>query len=137
MINNICENLYLSDWEGASNLNFIKELGITKIISLGNEKEQEMYKFYDDIEYLKIIIKDNKEENICKYFKETNKFISDGIVLVHCNKGISRSSTIIISYFMNKGMNYEKTYRKIKKIRYMIKPNEGFIKQLIDYYKID
>lgn len=36
---------------------------------------------------------------------------------------------------MNKGMNYEKTYRKIKKIRYMIKPNEGFIKQLISYYK--
>ena len=135
MINKICENLYLSDWKGASNFHFIKELGITKIISLGDENEQKMYKFYDDVEYLKIVIEDKEEENIYKYFEKTNKFISDGNVLVHCNKGISRSSTIIISYFMNKGLTYKQSYRKIKKIHYIIKPNEGFVKQLIDYYK--
>jgi len=134
MINKIDENLYLSDWKGASNLEFIKELGITKIISLGNEKEQKFYKFHDDIEYLKITIEDSEDANISQYFNKTNKFISNGIVLIHCNKGISRSATIIIAYLMNKGMKYDEAFKKLKKVRYIIKPNSGFIKQL-NYFK--
>lgn len=128
MISKINENLYLSDW-GACRLEYIQELGITKIISLGNEKEHGFYKIHENVEYLKIIIEDDKDENISQYFDKTNKFISEGIVLVHCNKGISRSSAIIISYLMNKEMSYVKAFQKVKKCRYLIKPNIGFINQ--------
>ena len=129
-INRIEENIYLSDWEGASNLDFINELKITKIISLGNEKEQEFYEIHENIEYLKIIIDDSENANISQYFNETNKFISQGTVLIHCNKGISRSVTIIMAYLIDKGMSYSEAFNKIQNNRHFIKPNSGFIEQL-------
>ena len=132
LINNIEDNIYLSDWCGATNIEILKELNIGRIISLGNEKEQEFYVFHKDIEYLKIFIEDSKDSNISIYFDKINIFISQSSkgVLIHCNKGISRSVTIVIAYLMNKGMSYSKAFNKIKKIRPCIKPNIGFIQQL-------
>jgi len=128
-INKIQEKLFLSDWKASSRLDILKELEITKVISLGNENEQKFYIFYEGIEYLKIIIDDSPEENISQYFEETNKFISEGNVLVHCNKGISRSATIVIAFLMKK-MSYDKAFNLVKRKRHFIKPNAGFIKQL-------
>jgi len=128
-INKIQEKLFLSDWKASSRLDILKELEITKVISLGNENEQKFYIFHEGIEYLKIIIDDSPEENISQYFEETNKFISEGNVLVHCNKGISRSATIVIAFLMKK-MSYDKAFNLVKRKRHFIKPNAGFIKQL-------
>lgn len=139
LINRIEKNLFLSDWKAASNLSTLQELEITKIISIGNEKEFDFYIFHDEIEYLKIYLDDNEEANITLYFDKINKIIAetDGKILIHCQKGISCSVAIIISYLMSKGMNYEEAFQKIKKLRPYVKPNSGFIKQLVNYYKND
>ena len=51
--------------------------------------------------------------------------------MVHCAAGISRSSTILISYIMRKyGVNYEEAYKIVKAKRSCIQPNSGFEKQL-------
>ena len=136
LINRIEKNIFLSDWKPASNLSLLKELNIKRIVSVGNEEEFKFYKFHENIEYLKIFLEDSENSNISIYFKKVNDFIkqNDENMLIHCQKGISRSFTFVIFYLMNEGLNYKQAYTKIKKINPYIKPNKGFVKQLKDYY---
>ncbi|EFC40883.1 predicted protein [Naegleria gruberi] len=60
------------------------------------------------VKYMKVEIDDNAYQDISKHFDATFEFISNSIenegkaVLVHCQAGISRSSTIVIAYLMRK-----------------------------------
>ena len=134
MINMVCDGLYIGDAGIASELEILEELGIERIISLGNENEVKKYKYFDKFEYLKIVIEDDENENIDKYFAICNKFISLGKTLVHCHKGISRSATIVIAYLMHTYRTDHLTaFSKLKSIRSFIQPNPGFMKQLEKY----
>jgi hypothetical protein len=56
--------------------------------------------------------------------------------LVHCDAGISRSSTVVISFVMKeKQLRLQKAYEYVRKKRGIIQPNFGFIRQLISYEK--
>ena len=136
MINMVCDGLYIGDAEAASELGMLEELGIGRIISLGNEKEVKKYKYVENIEYLKIVVDDVDNENIGEYFAICNKFISldEGNVLVHCHKGVSRSTTIVIAYLMyTYKTDFYTAFQKLKSVRPIVKPNEGFMKQLQEY----
>lgn len=127
----VCEGLYIGDAEAAKEWEMIEELGIERIISLGNENELKKYKYFENIEYLKIIIEDDDNENIQQYFEMCNNFIALGNVLVHCHKGISRSATIVIAYLMyTHQMDFTEAFEKLKTVRSFIEPNKGFIRQL-------
>lgn len=132
LINKI-DGIFLSDWEAAAKLDILEELGIKKVISLGNREELEKYVYHEGIEYLKIEIEDEENENISQHFEITNKFI-DNETLVHCHKGISRSVTIVMAYLMSKNMSYLSAFYKIKAVRPFINPNIGFMDQLSKYY---
>lgn len=81
---------------------------------------------------------DLPETDIKKVMGETCAFIDQILqkeekILVHCNAGISRSSTIIIGYLiLNKNMSFEDAYKFVKLRRECIRPNDGFLKQLKD-----
>ena len=56
---------------------------------------------------------------------------SGGRVLVHCQEGISRSSTILIAYLMaRQGLSLQDAYGWVKAQRKQIFPNLGFWRQL-------
>ncbi|TMS04949.1 Dual specificity protein phosphatase 19 [Larimichthys crocea] len=58
----------------------------------------------------------------------------DGAVLVHCNAGVSRSSSIVIGYLMLKeGLSFDDAYSQVKLARPSIRPNPGFYQQLQSY----
>ena len=136
MINMVCDGLYIGDAGAASELGILEELGIERIISLGNEKEVKKYKYFDHIEYLKIVVDDEENEDIAKYFAICNKFINFNFqnTLVHCHQGISRSATIVIAYLMNTyRTNFDVAFQKLKSVRPVVKPNKGFIRQLESY----
>ena len=81
--------------------------------------------------------------------RKENGLNNDGAVLVHCEAGISRSSSIVLSYLMRKkGMTLEEAFlhTRSKKpnvnptiflvlslIIFQIGPNIGFFKQLMAY----
>ena len=88
------------------------------------------------VNYLFFDIDDNPRENIKCIFKECYDFIDKNVknnknVLVHCQMGISRSTTIVIYYLMKKNnINFEEAYNIVKEKRGVTNPNYGFIEQL-------
>mmetsp|Transcript_51538 Transcript_51538/g.120919 ORF Transcript_51538/g.120919 Transcript_51538/m.120919 type:complete len:85 (+) Transcript_51538:1-255(+) len=58
---------------------------------------------------------------------------SDGACLIHCSAGVSRSSSVVISYLMRRrGMSLREAYDTVKAARPQIAPNPGFWSQLLD-----
>lgn len=136
-IDEIIPNLFISDYVAASDINNITKHGITKIISLGGYEEHTEYTVHDGIEYLFVFIDDHESEPIHLHFKECIEFIGCGPetgVLVHCYAGISRSASIVIAYLKSTGRDYFEAFRITKEKRPCINPNDGFLKQLEDYF---
>lgn len=82
---------------------------------------------------------DNAQFSLINYFDEAYEAIdstSKG-VLVHCVKGYSRSTTIVIAYLMRKfDVTYNEAYRFVKLHRSVTNPNPGFQKQLKQYEQV-
>lgn len=52
-------------------------------------------------------------------------------VLVHCNAGVSRSSSVVIGYLIKRmGYSFDDAFKLVKSKRECIQPNAGFIRQL-------
>ncbi|KAM7154299.1 dual specificity protein phosphatase 19 isoform 2-T2 [Macrochelys suwanniensis] len=65
---------------------------------------------------------------------ETMKKYGDGVVLVHCNAGVSRAAAIIIGFLINsEGLNFARAFSWVKNARPAICPNPGFMEQLHKY----
>jgi len=97
--------------------------------------------FPDDFEYKMFPLLDKPSEDIKRFFDEASIYIheilsSNKKILVHCFAGKSRSTTIMIAYFIKYcKMTTEEALDVIKKKRPVVQPNLGFIKQLKDYEK--
>ncbi|CAI2379951.1 unnamed protein product [Moneuplotes crassus] len=132
----ILDFLYVSSYKMARNHKFIKEKNIKYIISCG--KFDDPWK-KEGVKYKKINLLDNLSENISSHFIYCYEFIEKARrqkarVLVHCLKGMSRSTTIVISYVMaHLKMPYEDALKYVQSKHKMTCPNENFRKQLKAY----
>lgn len=53
---------------------------------------------------------------------------------MHCFAGVSRSSTIVISYLMKKlNWSFKQALDHVRKQRWVVNPNPGFVRQLRRY----
>ncbi|KJP89707.1 hypothetical protein AK88_00667 [Plasmodium fragile] len=91
--------------------------------------------------YLDIL--DTFDENILNHVDRAHAFIDDVIknnknVLVHCVAGISRCSSIILSYISKKnGKSIAENFSTLKDRYPFAHPNEGFYRQLLLYEKMN
>ncbi|GAW80730.1 dual specificity protein phosphatase [Plasmodium gonderi] len=91
--------------------------------------------------YLDIL--DTFDENILKHVHHAHSFIDDIIkdnknVLVHCMAGISRCSSIILSYISKKnGKTIADNFATLKSRYPFAHPNENFYRQLLLYEKMN
>jgi protein-tyrosine phosphatase len=91
------------------------------------------------IEYLRIPVNDGFDQDIRKYFDETNNFIDkvkeqNGKVFVHCQAGISRSPSIVIAYLMKKEKEqYQTVFNEVRAKRPIIDLNFKFGNELYEY----
>ena len=127
----IKDKLYLGNYDFALNNKLLKEKNISCIIVCGSELE---CKFPDEFIYLKINLNDYIEDSLLPHIDKCIEFINenkDKKIFVHCNAGVSRSPSIIISYLI-KSLNYSfnEAYNYVKNKRNNIKPNEKFMKEL-------
>ncbi|XP_078129375.1 dual specificity protein phosphatase 19-like isoform X1 [Sander vitreus] len=95
--------------------------------------------FPDQLIYKTLQILDLPDTDITSYVGECSSFIDqareqDGVVLVHCNAGVSRSSSVVIGYLMlREGLSFDDAYSQVKVARPSICPNPGFYQQLKGY----
>ena len=128
--------LYLGSYQNACNAKDLKDLKINYILNCAAECEN---KNFPDINYFQAKISDLPNFNISIFFRKTNSFInkaklSGKNILIHCQLGISRSTTCLIAY-MIKYMGYSTVtaLQFVKSKRPHIMPNFGFLQQLKNY----
>jgi hypothetical protein len=86
--------------------------------------------------YKRLLISDYKDQRIADFFDEAFEFIEGARfqgkkVFVHCVQGISRSSTVVISYLMRyKRWTMQRALKHVKTVRPIVNPNPGFLEQL-------
>jgi protein-tyrosine phosphatase len=82
---------------------------------------------------------DIASQNIRQFFDESFDFIEETLkddkngLLVHCNAGVSRSTSFVIAYLLQKGIfrTYGDALHYVRKRRPVVSPNYGFEKQLL------
>ena len=135
------KNLYLSNKRTASNQDIIKKLNIKHIVEIHRPQKRNKT-IHDGINYFVIEIEDRGHfTRLIDYFDNANQFISKAVekdenVLVHCDFGVSRSSTIVTAYLIGKlGYSWNDAIDRMNQLREQYWPNNGYMLQLKEYYE--
>ena len=128
----IPNKLYLGNNEAAKNKDLLKQNNITAILICGYFLSEF---FPNKFIYKTLEFEDNEFEIITYALVKGIDFIdNNNCVLVHCRKGVSRSSSIVISYLMyHYKKNYEDAYQFLLQKKNNIQPNDNFVKQLKEF----
>lgn len=140
----VADGLYVGSIHTLSSPRDLHNHNITHAISLLRDNVRDLSEH--GVNHLHVRIDDDDEEDIMKYFAETNKFIQQAHdqgsnVLIHCIAGISRSVTIAVAYLLRLAylredksqLNVEKIIKQIKRKRSIANPNPSFREQLEIY----
>uniref|UniRef100_A0A672YNM1 protein-serine/threonine phosphatase n=1 Tax=Sphaeramia orbicularis TaxID=375764 RepID=A0A672YNM1_9TELE len=132
----IFDYLYLGSEWNAANIEELQRNNVGYILNVTREIDNF---FPESFTYMNIRVYDVEATDLLSHWTDTFNFIntarkSGQAVLVHCKMGVSRSASTVIAYTM-------KHYRwpldvalaYVKERRSIIKPNEGFMKQLQTY----
>jgi len=127
---------YLGSYQNACNYADLQDLKINYVLNCAAECQN---KNFPEINYFQVKVNDFPNFNISLFFNKTNEFInkaklSGGNILIHCQLGISRSTTCLIAYMIkNMGYSTVTAMQFIKNKRPQIMPNFGFLQQLKNY----
>ncbi|KAJ8022890.1 putative rhodanese domain-containing dual specificity protein phosphatase [Holothuria leucospilota] len=129
--------LYQGSAVHAENKVVIDNLKITHIVNVTTEVG---CPFQESCEYLHLKFADEGGANLFSVFERAADFIADALkqsgnrVMVHCVMGVSRSSSITISFLMKYfSMSLNDAYTFLKDRRSVAAPNTGFTHQLASY----
>uniref|UniRef100_A0A914DAV4 protein-serine/threonine phosphatase n=1 Tax=Acrobeloides nanus TaxID=290746 RepID=A0A914DAV4_9BILA len=132
----IFDYLFLGTEWNASNWEELKDNKVEYILNMTKEVDNF---FPAHFKYLKIWVSDEANTELLMHWQKTYDFIKEAkergsAVLVHCKKGISRSSSTVIAYIMKEyNWSLEQALNHVKLKRDCITPNHGFMKQLTTF----
>lgn len=124
----IRKKLYLGDANQAKNLNLLRSIRVTHIFNVA--KEVPLYhegKFV----YFKLALVDIDEQQIRDYVEVAFKFmeeaLANGVLLVHCAQGRSRSACMVVMYLMRKySLPFDAANDLVHSKREKVCINDGF-----------
>ncbi|XP_029461807.1 dual specificity protein phosphatase 19 [Rhinatrema bivittatum] len=128
--------LLLGSQDAAQDLDTLIQYKVTHILNVAYGVENV---FPNHFVYKSISVLDLPETDITSYFPECFSFIEqakvqNGVVLVHCNAGVSRAAAIVIGFLMKtQELNFVRAFSLVKNARPAICPNPGFLEQLHKY----
>jgi hypothetical protein len=147
LISKIEDGLYLGDSDASIDLDLLKEHKVGALVSVIDWRWVHWgCSWYHEVipkgRQIYIPAYDNKTQDLLPHFVTICDFIDDCrrnniSVLVHCEKGISRSATAMIAYLMRTHKtDLDEVLESIKQKR-KVKPNLNFMEQLVVWGKVD
>eukprot|EP01061_Rhynchopus_euleeides_P034139 TRINITY_DN57855_c0_g1_i1.p1 TRINITY_DN57855_c0_g1~~TRINITY_DN57855_c0_g1_i1.p1 ORF type:complete len:397 (+),score=66.20 TRINITY_DN57855_c0_g1_i1:157-1191(+) len=125
----------------------LRRLGVTHVMSIRGEHETSSHcppaPLRQQFICYQVVVNDTCDANIEAYFERAFAFIdkaldAKGKVLVQCQKGISRSATLVIAYLMQyHKWPFEKAFDFVKERRSIINPNLGFVLTLEKFGRLN
>ena len=136
----IISGLYLGDRKDAKDRASLRRLNIQSIVNCTPPKSEDPAAgcpsfFERELRYLRVPIYDSPVEDAAQHFESVLDFISSrlhhGGVLVHCNRGVSRSATFVVAHLMKaRGQDPASALELVREVRPQAEPNKAFLKQL-------
>ena len=127
----IIDNIFLGNSFNSSNILTLKKFGIEKIINVTQEIPNS---FEDEIEYLRVPIRDTRDNFIETHLEDTYNFIMKNNkhqLLVHCYMGSSRSAAVVVYYLIkNKNLSLDDAINYVNLKRDLVNINENFVNEL-------
>jgi len=129
-------NIFIGNFVGACSSRLCQKNNIDAIINMSVK----VIKKHSKITYYAFPINDLPGEDIVRLFNMTSNIIEGHLkagenVLVNCNMGVSRSTTIVLAYIIRKtGMEVDSALALCRKFRPCCNPNYGFMEQLKRYH---
>ncbi len=101
----ITNYLYVGGYHVAGNLDILKANGITRIVNCASAVVENHFAHEPDMTYLSINMVDGRQDDIFWFLCDIIQFILKGRslgekILIHCEKGVSRSCSFAIAYRM-------------------------------------
>lgn len=136
-IDKVIDNLFISSFETATNKDILKKYNIKSILNCAKELDSNLtenyykYELVDELDY-----NINKDELLSAIEFIDNAVKNKTNILVHCKKGVSRSCTVVIAYFIIKHKkSYSEAYSIVKKARICCNPNKSFLNFLSIFHQ--
>ncbi|KAM9835328.1 protein phosphatase Slingshot homolog 3 isoform X2 [Syngnathus typhle] len=132
----IFDYLYLGSEWNAANFEELQKNNVGYILNVTREIDNF---FPESFTYMNIRVYDVEATDLLPHWTDTYSFInaarkSGQAVLVHCKMGVSRSSSTVIAYAMKQQRwSLDVALAYVRDCRSIIKPNDGFMKQLQTY----
>lgn len=134
----IIPGIYLADMYTATDPLTLKRLGITHVVSAA---AQTWHRYPAHIRHLCLPIQDVPTANLFGYLTSVVAWMKSAVVsdpnakvMVHCVWGMSRSASVVIAYLMTvKGMSLVNALALVRLRRRVVRPNAGFLQQLLMY----
>lgn len=132
----IFDYLYLGSEWNAANFEELQKNNVGYILNVTREIDNF---FPASFTYMNIRVYDVEATDLLSHWADTYNFINNArksgqAVFVHCKMGISRSASTVIAYAMKQyHWPLDVALAYVKERRSIIKPNEGFMKQLQTY----
>lgn len=133
-------SIYVGGKDCAKNIDELNKAGIKFILNVTPEKDSGIKSgvpnyFPSTFTYKRIPVYDTQSTNLIDYATEITAFVSKalhhGSILVHCQKGVSRSVTCILLYLVQKHkMTYDQALKLVKRRHAQADPIPSFLEQV-------
>jgi hypothetical protein len=136
----VAPGLYLGDRKDAKDRAALRRLNVQSIVNCTPPKSEDPAAgcpsfFERELRYLRVPIYDSPAEDAAEHFASVLDFIASrlhhGGVLVHCNRGVSRSATFVVAHLMKaRALDPAAALELVRAARPQAEPNAAFLKQL-------
>ncbi len=129
----ISHKLFIGTHEEAVSSSWQVEHGITHVLNVCDDF---LKRPCSNVVYEHVEIADSQDVLIRQYFQEcidkmNISMKNDGVLLLHCSAGMSRSPTILMAYFMKMHhMSLQQALHFVRSRHPQTKPNPGFMDDL-------
>lgn len=122
----------------AASWSVLQERGITRVVNCSASVVSNYFIDNPKMTYLSLSMVDGRQDDISWFVAEVIHFIFNGKragekTLVHCEKGVSRSCSFVIAYYMwSTNASWQQAFDYVKSKRQVCSPNTAFTCNLIE-----